>query len=841
MPARMSGDSIRSPNRREGPDTTARCGSQRMIRAPIPTSLSTKNSRFSYIFSKIITVPRAWVAIASAIEVRSAGNAGHGPSSTLGMAAPRSSWTTSSWSRGTRRFDPSSSQRTPSREKPTSIGRRSSGITSSISSSPPVITARPMKLPTSVWSGPMVCSPPRSRSTPLISRRLEPTPVIRAPSAFRKRQRSCTWGSQAALPMIVWPSATAAAMMVFSVAVTDPSSRNISPPRSRPASSSSAPRSKLAVTPSVLKASRCVSRRRRPMPSPPGEGSTQRPAGQQQRAADQGAEHGIQRGPVDVAGVDAHGVGLDLGHLGAGGGDELEHGLDVADVGDVSQQDWLIGEQRSGNDRQSTILVAGRADHATQRLSTFDDETFHSTPRDRNGRTADHSTARWGTGRLSGGTRRLEQGNFLLEILPQIGSSQARMATFRLNPEMPPPAGDQPRAIEELVESIEGGELALSLLGVTGSGKTRTMAGVMERLGRPALVMAPNKTLAAQLTNEFKELFPDTAVEYFVSYYDYYQPEAYIPQSDTYIEKDSSMNEEIDRLRHSATSALLTRRDVIIVASVSAIYGLGSPEEYREQMLFLEVGEEYDRDEILRKLVDIHYDRNDLNFVRGKFRVRGDTLEVFPAYEERAMRIELFGDQVERILVMDPVTGEIVGERDELLVFPASHYVAGSARMERAIAGIEAELAERLAELEREGKLLEAQRLRMRTTYDLEMLREVGVCNGIENYSRHIDGRSAGTPPFALLDYFPDDFVLFVDESHVTVPQIGGMYEGDRSRKVTLVEHGFRLPSAVDNRPLRFDEFLDRIGQRVFVSATPGPYELRESGTVVEQIIRPNE
>ncbi len=361
------------------------------------------------------------------------------------------------------------------------------------------------------------------------------------------------------------------------------------------------------------------------------------------------------------------------------------------------------------------------------------------------------------------------------------------MATFRLNPEMPPPAGDQPRAIEELVESIEGGELALSLLGVTGSGKTRTMAGVMERLGRPALVMAPNKTLAAQLTNEFKELFPDTAVEYFVSYYDYYQPEAYIPQSDTYIEKDSSMNEEIDRLRHSATSALLTRRDVIIVASVSAIYGLGSPEEYREQMLFLEVGEEYDRDEILRKLVDIHYDRNDLNFVRGKFRVRGDTLEVFPAYEERAMRIELFGDQVERILVMDPVTGEIVGERDELLVFPASHYVAGSARMERAIAGIEAELAERLT----------------------------------------------------LLDYFPDDFVLFVDESHVTVPQIGGMYEGDRSRKVTLVEHGFRLPSAVDNRPLRFDEFLDRIGQRVFVSATPGPYELRESTRVVQQIIRP--
>jgi excinuclease ABC subunit B len=413
------------------------------------------------------------------------------------------------------------------------------------------------------------------------------------------------------------------------------------------------------------------------------------------------------------------------------------------------------------------------------------------------------------------------------------------MAIFGMNQETPAPAGDQPRAIGELVEGVNGGELAQTLLGVTGSGKTRTMAGVIEQLDRPALVMAPNKTLAAQLTNEFKELFPDNAVEYFVSYYDYYQPEAYIPQSDTYIEKDSSMNEEIDRLRHSATSALLTRRDVIIVASVSAIYGLGSPEEYREQMLFLEVGEEYDRDQVLRKLVDIHYDRNDLNFVRGKFRVRGDTLEVFPAYEERAMRIEFFGDEVERIMVMDPVTGEIVGERDDLFVFPATHYVAGSARMQRAIAGIEAELAERLAELEREGKLLEAQRLRMRTTYDLEMLREVGSCNGIENYSRHIDGRSAGSPPHTLLDYFPKDFVLFVDESHVTVPQIGGMYEGDRSRKVTLVEHGFRLPSAIDNRPLRFDEFLDRIGQRVFVSATPGPFEHRESSRVVEQIIRP--
>jgi len=401
------------------------------------------------------------------------------------------------------------------------------------------------------------------------------------------------------------------------------------------------------------------------------------------------------------------------------------------------------------------------------------------------------------------------------------------MPAFKLHSDMPA-AGDQPRAIDELATGLEGGEQALTLLGVTGSGKTRAMAGVIERLNRPALVMAPNKTLAAQLTNEFKELFPDNAVEYFVSYYDYYQPEAYIPQTDTYIEKDSSMNEEIDRLRHSATLSLLTRRDVIVVASVSAIYGLGSPEEYRDQMLWLKTGHEYERDAILRKLVDIYYTRNDLNFTRGRFRVRGDTLEVFPAYEERAMRVEFFGDEVERILVMDPVTGEIVGERDELFVFPASHYVAGSERMRRAI-----------AELDGEGKLLEAQRLRMRTNYDLEMLREVGTCNGIENYSRPIDGRAPGTPPSTLLDYFPDDFVLFVDESHVTVPQIGGMYEGDRSRKATLVEHGFRLPSAMDNRPLRFDEFLDRIGQRVFVSATPGPYELRESRAVVEQIIRP--
>jgi excinuclease ABC subunit B len=409
---------------------------------------------------------------------------------------------------------------------------------------------------------------------------------------------------------------------------------------------------------------------------------------------------------------------------------------------------------------------------------------------------------------------------------------------FKLTTDLPA-AGDQPQAIAEVVDAVQGGELAVTLLGVTGSGKTRTMAGVIERLQRPTLVMAPNKLLAAQLANEFKELFPDNAVEYFVSYYDYYQPEAYVPQTDTYIEKDSSLNEEIDRLRHSATSALLTRRDVVIVASVSAIYGLGTPEEYAERMLYLKVGEEIDRDQVLRKLVDIRYERNDLNLGRGKFRVRGDTLEVWPAYEERAVRVELFGDEIDRISIVEPVTGTTITEQQDLVVFPATHYVASPERMERAIAGIEAELVERLALLERENKLLEAQRLRMRTTYDLEMLREVGFTNGIENYSRHIDGRGPGTPPNTLLDYFPDDFLLFVDESHVTVPQIGGMYEGDRSRKDTLVEHGFRLPSAMDNRPLRFDEFLERIGQRMFVSATPGPYELRESTRVVEQIIRP--
>jgi excinuclease ABC subunit B len=400
-------------------------------------------------------------------------------------------------------------------------------------------------------------------------------------------------------------------------------------------------------------------------------------------------------------------------------------------------------------------------------------------------------------------------------------------------------AGDQPHAIAEITDAVNGGEQAVTLLGVTGSGKTRTMAGIIEALQRPTLVMAPNKLLAAQLANEFRELFPHNAVEYFVSYYDYYQPEAYVPQTDTYIEKDSSINEEVERLRHSTTAALLTRRDVIVVASVSCIYGLGSPEEYRSQTVMLKAGEEIDRDALLRKLVDLHYERNDYALTRGKFRARGDTLEVHPADEERAVRIELFGDTVEKITWVDQVTGEIIGEQEDLVIFPASHYVASPERMQRAIAGIETELAERLEVLNGENKLLEAQRLRMRTEYDLEMLREVGITSGIENYSRHIDGREPAEPPYTLLDHFPDDFVLFMDESHNTVPQTGGMYEGDRSRKQTLVDHGFRLPSALDNRPLRFDEFLERIGQRVFVSATPGPYELRESTRVVEQIIRP--
>ena len=402
------------------------------------------------------------------------------------------------------------------------------------------------------------------------------------------------------------------------------------------------------------------------------------------------------------------------------------------------------------------------------------------------------------------------------------------------------PSGDQPTAIADLERRVRAGERDVVLLGATGTGKSATTAWLIEKLQRPTLVMAPNKTLAAQLANEFRELLPNNAVEYFVSYYDYYQPEAYIPQTDTYIEKDSSVNEEVERLRHSATNSLLTRRDVIVVASVSCIYGLGTPQEYVDRMVRLRIGQEWERDDLLRRLVSIQYTRNDLAFTRGTFRVRGDTIEVFPVYEEHPVRIEMFGDEVERLMTLHPVTGEILTEDSELYIFPATHYVAGPERMERAIGAIETELADRLAEMERQGKLLEAQRLRMRTTYDLEMMRQVGFCSGIENYSRHIDGRDPGTAPNTLLDYFPEDFLLVIDESHVTVPQIGGMYEGDMSRKRNLVEHGFRLPSAMDNRPLRWEEFVERVGQTVYLSATPGPYELsRVGGDVVEQVIRP--
>jgi excinuclease ABC subunit B len=402
------------------------------------------------------------------------------------------------------------------------------------------------------------------------------------------------------------------------------------------------------------------------------------------------------------------------------------------------------------------------------------------------------------------------------------------------------PSGDQPAAIKQLAEKVNAGETDVVLLGATGTGKSATTAWLIEQVQRPTLVMAPNKTLAAQLANEFKELLPNNAVEYFVSYYDYYQPEAYVPQTDTYIEKDSSVNDEVERLRHSATQSLLTRRDVVVVATVSCIYGLGTPQEYVERALKIKLGETRDRDDLLRTLVTEQYTRNDLSFTRGTFRVRGDTIEVFPVYEELACRIEMFGDEVERLYYLHPLTGEVVREVDELFVFPASHYVAGPERMERAIRGIEAELEQRLGELERQGKLLEAQRLRMRTTYDIEMMRQVGFCSGIENYSRHIDGRSPGSAGSCLIDYFPDDFMLVIDESHVTVPQIGGMYEGDMSRKRTLVEHGFRLPSAMDNRPLKWEEFTDRIHQTVYLSATPGKYELgRTGGEFVEQVIRP--
>jgi excinuclease ABC subunit B len=402
------------------------------------------------------------------------------------------------------------------------------------------------------------------------------------------------------------------------------------------------------------------------------------------------------------------------------------------------------------------------------------------------------------------------------------------------------PAGDQPQAIAEIERRVRAGDTDTVLLGATGTGKTATVAWIAERLQRPVLVLLPNKTLAAQFANELREMLPGNAIEYFVSYYDYYQPEAYIPQTDTYIEKDSSLNQEVERLRHSATNSLLTRRDTIVVSSVSCIYGLGTPQEYVDRMLTVKIGDTTERDALLRKLVGMQYARNDLAFTRGTFRVRGDTIEIIPMYEELAVRIEMFGDEIERLMTLHPLTGEVISEDQELYIFPASHYVAGPERMERAIAGIEAELAERLAELERQGKLLEAQRLRMRTTYDIEMMRQVGSCAGIENYSRHIDGRPAGSPPNTLLDYFPEDFLLVIDESHNTVPQIGAMYEGDVSRKRVLVEHGFRLPSAIDNRPLTWDEFLDRIGQTIYLSATPGPYELRRvGGDVVEQVIRP--
>ena len=401
------------------------------------------------------------------------------------------------------------------------------------------------------------------------------------------------------------------------------------------------------------------------------------------------------------------------------------------------------------------------------------------------------------------------------------------------------PAGDQPAAIDEIARRIEAGEQDVVLLGATGTGKSATTAWLIERLQRPTLVMAPNKTLAAQLATEFRELLPNNAVEYFVSYYDYYQPEAYIPQSDTYIEKDSSVNDEVERLRYSATNSLLTRRDVIVVASVSCIYGLGTPQEYVDRMIRLSVGQLYDHDDLLRALVGIQYTRNDIAFTRGTFRVRGDTIEVFPVYEENPVRIEMFGDEVDRLMSLHPVTGEVLSDDPELYIFPATHYAAGPERMERAISAIEVELEERLPELERQGKLLEAQRLRMRTSYDLEMMRQVGFCSGIENYSRHIDGRPAGSAPNCLLDYFPEDFLLVIDESHVTVPQIGSMFEGDMSRKRTLVDHGFRLPSAMDNRPLKWEEFLERVGQTVYLSATPGPYELGKVDSVVEQVIRP--
>jgi excinuclease ABC subunit B len=402
------------------------------------------------------------------------------------------------------------------------------------------------------------------------------------------------------------------------------------------------------------------------------------------------------------------------------------------------------------------------------------------------------------------------------------------------------PSGDQPHAIEELASRINAGEKDVVLLGATGTGKSATTAWLIEKLQRPTLVLAPNKTLAAQLANEFRELMPNNAVEYFVSYYDYYQPEAYVPQSDTFIEKDSSVNAEVERLRHSATNALLTRRDVIVVATVSCIYGLGTPQEYIDRMIRLKVGDSIERNQLLRKFVDIQYKRNDMAFERGTFRVRGDTVEIIPMYEEFALRIEMFGDEIEKMMTLHPLTGEIIRDEQEMYIFPASHYAAGPETMKRAVSQIQVEMEERVDLFERQNKLLEAQRIRMRTTFDIEMIQQLGFCSGIENYSRHIDGRDAGSPPNCLLDYFPEDFLVVIDESHVTVPQIGAMFEGDASRKRTLVEHGFRLPSAMDNRPLRFEEFLERKGQTVYLSATPGKYEMEKTGgEFVEQVIRP--
>jgi len=420
-----------------------------------------------------------------------------------------------------------------------------------------------------------------------------------------------------------------------------------------------------------------------------------------------------------------------------------------------------------------------------------------------------------------------------------VSELQRKVAPFQVVSDYVP-AGDQPAAIEEIARRINGGVTDVVLLGATGTGKSATTAWLIERLQRPTLVLAPNKTLAAQLANEFRELLPNNAVEYFVSYYDYYQPEAYVPQTDTFIEKDASINDEVERLRHSATNSLLTRRDVVVVATVSCIYGLGTPQEYIDRMVRLKVGDEIERNALLRKFVDIQYKRNDMAFERGTFRVRGDTIEIIPMYEELAVRIEMFGDEIEKIMTLNPLTGEIIRDEEEIYIFPATHYAAGPETMKRAMGDIQDELQVQLNLFKKQGKLLEEQRLRMRTTFDLEMMEQLGFCSGIENYSRHLDGREPGSPPNCLLDYFPEDFLVVIDESHVTVPQIGAMYEGDAARKRTLVEHGFRLPSALDNRPLKWPEFLERTGQKIYLSATPGRYELEKvDGDVVEQVIRP--